>query len=63
MEVPKICHECQSGIPEDSRFCMECGKKFDITCSGCVKNVPPDSKFCFDCCNDLRLANRWCVGV
>jgi class 3 adenylate cyclase/tetratricopeptide (TPR) repeat protein len=48
-----ICPECQTELPENARFCKQCGRKIDLTCSGCGKIVPPDSKFCGDCGHDL----------
>ncbi len=49
-----ICPQCRIELPEESKFCLECGRKIDFTCSGCGKIVPPDSKICLDCGNDLR---------
>jgi hypothetical protein len=27
-----ICLECQTKLPEGSRFCKECGQKIDLIC-------------------------------
>jgi hypothetical protein len=40
-----ICPECQTVLPVDSRFCKECGRKLDLTCSECSKSELSDSKF------------------
>jgi hypothetical protein len=58
MEVPMICRECHGEIPENSKFCKECGRKFDITCSECGKSVPPESKFCLECGHHLEGASE-----
>jgi class 3 adenylate cyclase/tetratricopeptide (TPR) repeat protein len=50
------CSECESELPNGSKFCKECGKKLELTCPGCGKNIPPDSKFCLECGHDLRTA-------
>lgn len=47
-----ICPNCKSNIPDDSKFCPECGAKVVKTndCPKCgARNLPKDSKFCPDC--------------
>jgi len=44
-----ICPECRNKIPEGSKFCLECGRKIDFTCSACGRIVLPESKFCLEC--------------
>ncbi len=48
-----ICPECRSRIPEDSKFCKECGQKLDLACFECGKSVPFDSQFCLACGHHL----------
>ncbi len=48
------CPECQTELPEDAKFCKECGRKLELSCSNCGKTVPLDSKFCLECGHDLR---------
>jgi tetratricopeptide (TPR) repeat protein len=45
------CPHCQGENPEDSRFCRDCGKSFEIklTCSHCQHINLPGSKFCNKC--------------
>ncbi|MFZ3045145.1 MAG: adenylate/guanylate cyclase domain-containing protein, partial [Desulfatirhabdiaceae bacterium] len=49
-----ICPECQTEVPEGSRFCKECGRKLDLICPECAGIVSPDSKFCIKCGHDQR---------
>jgi membrane protease subunit (stomatin/prohibitin family) len=45
------CPECQSVIPTDSKFCLQCGHQLVVftQCSRCGKNLAPTSKFCPRC--------------
>ena len=45
------CGECSSELPEDAKFCHECGAKApsqDI-CTGCNAHLSVDAKFCPQC--------------
>ena len=48
-----ICPECQTGIPEGSKFCKECGAKMELVCPNCGAKTPPGSKFCGECGHPL----------
>ena len=48
------CPKCQYKNPEDSKFCFECGHKFELRCPHCDKAVPVNVKFCNECGHDLR---------
>lgn len=47
-----ICPNCNKSIPEESKFCTECGSKivleFDI-CKFCGNKIPSGSRFCNHC--------------
>jgi len=45
------CPDCHQPVPEDARFCPQCGHQqvvFD-QCTHCSKNLPPQAKFCPRC--------------
>jgi hypothetical protein len=43
------CSECNSENPDDSKYCLECGKKLELACSHCGKMLPLSVKFCNEC--------------
>jgi class 3 adenylate cyclase/tetratricopeptide (TPR) repeat protein len=47
------CPKCQFENPEGSKFCLDCGQKFQLRCPHCDKALPVSAKFCNDCGNDL----------
>ena len=59
----KVCPYCNSEIPEESVFCIMCGKKVQriqlqkventVTCTFCGTVLPAGSKFCGYCAHSL----------
>lgn len=46
------CINCGKEIPENSKFCMECGTSVvqkEITCKKCGQALPAGAKFCSNC--------------
>lgn len=43
------CTECGAVIPNDAKFCANCGKALEKVCPKCGKSVAQDAKFCADC--------------
>ena len=44
------CKKCGSAVPEDARFCSNCGEKVTaLRCPNCGKRLPEDSAFCTYC--------------
>lgn len=48
-EQPKKCPKCNAILPNNAKFCMECGAKLENKCPKCGAVVPLDSKFCLEC--------------
>jgi class 3 adenylate cyclase/tetratricopeptide (TPR) repeat protein len=49
------CPKCQFQNPEETRFCGECGAKFEKICSSCNSPNPPRFKFCGECGQKLEV--------
>ena len=47
------CPKCHFENPEQSKFCLECGKKLELLCPHCGKSLPAVAKFCNECGYDL----------
>jgi len=43
-----ICNSCNSAIPDNSKFCPECGAKLGCPNCGCTQ-IPANAKFCPEC--------------
>ena len=39
------CPKCNTQIPENKKFCPECGEKLGNTCSKCGASVKKNNKF------------------
>jgi len=55
----KTCPYCKFKNPENSIFCVKCGKKLEkkenIKCNTCGTVNPKTAKFCIKCGNDLTI--------
>ena len=49
------CPKCQFDNPEGSKFCIECGHKFELKCPQCGHSLPTAAKFCNECGHQLSL--------
>jgi hypothetical protein len=47
------CPKCEFDSPEGSKFCLECGAKFEAQCPQCGNSLPPTAKFCNECGHSL----------
>ena len=43
------CTACQATIPDDAKFCTECGVPQMLACAACGHTNPPGAKFCAAC--------------
>jgi len=53
--MPVTCPNCQSQLPDDAKFCAECGttvvvqEKKPNYCANCFAELPENAKFCLQC--------------
>ena len=63
-----LCHSCGAVLPENSKFCLECGAKAvvlgkdETICPVCNQKVP-NAKFCMECGAPLVLTCKKCGTV
>jgi ribosomal protein L40E len=49
-----ICQQCQSELPEDAKFCSQCGipvpqPQVAVVCQKCQSELPEGARFCTEC--------------
>ena len=49
MANSKTCPGCSNAIPNDSRFCPQCGASQTFNCAACGRSNPAGSRFCAQC--------------
>jgi class 3 adenylate cyclase/tetratricopeptide (TPR) repeat protein len=48
--MPAItCRNCGKINLPDKRFCVECGKRLELSCAACAAAIEPEQKFCGNC--------------
>jgi predicted ATPase/class 3 adenylate cyclase len=52
------CPKCQTGNPDENRFCRECGAKLSLACPQCAVEVFPSDKFCGKCGHKLSIPSE-----
>ena len=57
------CTDCDSALPDNARFCPDCGKKQGNRCTGCGKELDPTHRFCPDCGQAATAADNDDAGV
>jgi class 3 adenylate cyclase/tetratricopeptide (TPR) repeat protein len=52
------CPQCQTDNKEETKFCLECGHKFQLKCPQCGHLVLPAANFCDECGHQLSLPSK-----
>ena len=45
----RTCSSCGEANSENAKFCIGCGRAFELNCSQCGENLPERAKFCSGC--------------
>ena len=45
----KKCSKCGADLPNNAKFCLECGTKLENKCPKCGEITSVDAKFCPEC--------------
>lgn len=45
----RTCSICGEANSENAKFCIGCGRAFELNCSQCGENLPERAKFCSGC--------------
>lgn len=48
-EASKKCPKCGTNLPNNAKFCLECGSKLENKCPKCGAITSVDAKFCLEC--------------
>lgn len=54
------CDKCGATIPENAKFCPECGKKQGLTCPKCGATLKKGAKFCSECGEKVAQTEKTC---
>ncbi|VDL96206.1 unnamed protein product [Schistocephalus solidus] len=54
---PAICQNCSENLPENAKFCPNCGTPCEKKCRNCAQVLSPGAKFCSKCGKPVQ-ANR-----
>jgi class 3 adenylate cyclase/tetratricopeptide (TPR) repeat protein len=57
------CSNCAIELPEDARFCRECGHAVQSVCPDCRQMAPPGARFCPTCGARIPGSGRWPASV
>ncbi len=56
----RFCPKCNTEIPRSSKYCPECGFKFDDNiCPYCQSKLPDEAKFCPSCGKQINASTSY----